>query len=129
MHALRRVTEWPVENVTAAVVRPGRELRQRSATSIHPYRLASISKPLAAWAALVAVEEGIVTLDESPRNIEVQDGCTLRHLLSHAGGYPFDGAVPIAPAWTTPDLLEHRFRARRVRGRRGSGHAVRAVRA
>ena len=127
MHALQLVTEWPVENVTAAVVRPGRELEAIGDLD-HPYRLASISKPIAAWAAIVAVEEGIVTLDESPRNVEVQDGCTLRHLLSHAGGFPFDGAVPIA-AWTTPDLLEHRFRARRVRGRRGSGHAVRAVRA
>ncbi len=63
----------------------------------HPYRLASISKPLTAWATLVAVEEGIVTLDDPPRGVEVQDGCTLRHLLSHAGGYPFDGAIPIAP--------------------------------
>ena len=96
MHALRRVSEWPVDNVTAAVVRPGHELEVLGDLD-HPYRLASISKPLAAWATLVAVEEGIVTLDDRPRFVEVQQGCTLRHLLSHAGGYPFEGTVPIAP--------------------------------
>jgi CubicO group peptidase (beta-lactamase class C family) len=55
-------------------------------------RLASISKPMATWAILVAVEEGIVALDQPVG----QPGCTLRHLLSHAGGYGFDGAEPVA---------------------------------
>jgi CubicO group peptidase (beta-lactamase class C family) len=60
-------------------------------------RLASISKPMAAWATLVAVEEGIVELDQPVG----QPGCTLRHLLAHAGGYPFDGPDPIARPETT----------------------------
>ena len=47
---------------------------------------------LTAWACLVAVEEGIVSLDQPVG----QPGCTLRHLLCHAGGYGFDGAEPIA---------------------------------
>ena len=47
---------------------------------------------MAAWAILVAVEEGIVTLDQPVG----QPGCTLRHLLAHAGGYPFEGEEPIA---------------------------------
>jgi CubicO group peptidase (beta-lactamase class C family) len=55
-------------------------------------RLASISKPMAAWATLVAVEEGIVELDQPVG----QPDCTLRHLLAHAGGYPFEGDDPIA---------------------------------
>ena len=42
--------------------------------------------------SLVAVEEGIVELDQPVG----QPGCTLRHLLAHAGGYPFDGDDPIA---------------------------------
>ena len=55
-------------------------------------RLASLSKQMAAWAILIAVEEGIVALDQA-----VDDrGATLRHLLAHAGGYPFDGDAPIA---------------------------------
>ena len=40
----------------------------------------------------MAIEEGIVTLD-LPIG---QPGCTLRHLLCHAGGYGFDGAEPIS---------------------------------
>jgi CubicO group peptidase (beta-lactamase class C family) len=106
VQALQRVSEWPVGNAAAAVIRPGREPAGQPMPAgqpievfgdvDRPYRLASISKPLAAWATLVAVEEGIVALDEVPRRVGVQDGCTLRHLLSHAGGYPFDGAVPIA---------------------------------
>jgi CubicO group peptidase (beta-lactamase class C family) len=43
------------------------------------------------WAALLACEEGIVHLDQP----EAQAGCTLRHLLAHAGGYGFDGEAPI----------------------------------
>jgi CubicO group peptidase (beta-lactamase class C family) len=84
-----------VDNVTAAVVRPGRA-PDVFGDADHVYRLASVTKPLTAWATLIAVEEGIVTLDDPPRGVDVQDGCTLRHLLSHAGGYPFDGAAPIA---------------------------------
>jgi CubicO group peptidase (beta-lactamase class C family) len=96
VRALQRVSDWPVDHVTAAVIRPGRP-PEIFGDPDHVYRLASISKPLAAWAALVAVEEGIVTLDDPPRGVEVQAGCTLRHLLSHAGGYAFDGTVPISP--------------------------------
>jgi CubicO group peptidase (beta-lactamase class C family) len=42
---------------------------------------------------LVAVEERTVALDDPVG----QEGCTLRHLLAHAGGYPFDGAEPVSP--------------------------------
>jgi CubicO group peptidase (beta-lactamase class C family) len=96
VQALHRVNEWPVDHASVAVVRPG-HAHEVFGFLDHPYRLASISKPLTAWATLVAVEEGIVTLDDPPRHIDVQDGCTLRHLLSHAGGYALDGATPIAP--------------------------------
>lgn len=51
------------------------------------YALASVTKPLTAWATLVAVEEGIVDLYRT-----VDDrGTTLRHLLAHASGLPFEG--------------------------------------
>ena len=49
--------------------------------------LASVSKPLAALGALIAVERGFVDLDE-PAGPE---GATVRHLLAHAAGYGFDG--------------------------------------
>lgn len=93
MEALRLVEQWPVANVSAAVVHgpAGAMLVEYHGDTHHRYRLASISKPLTAWATLVAVEEGIVTLDDPVG----QPGCTMRHLLSHAGGYGFDGAEPI----------------------------------
>ncbi|MFM7762316.1 MAG: serine hydrolase, partial [Acidimicrobiaceae bacterium] len=43
------------------------------------------------WATLIAVEDGSTSLDAQVG----QQDCTLAHLLSHAGGYSFDGAVPI----------------------------------
>jgi CubicO group peptidase (beta-lactamase class C family) len=51
-----------------------------------------VTKPCTALAVLVAAEEGIVDLDE-PAGPE---GSTVRHLLAHASGMPFDGMTPIA---------------------------------
>ena len=58
----------------------------------HSFRLASITKMLSSWAILIACEEGTLHLDQPV----AQEGCTLRHLLAHAGGYAFDGSEPIA---------------------------------
>ena len=91
MAALDLTAEWPVPHVSAAVLRGG-QLVATIGNVDRKQRLASISKPMAAWATLVAVEEGIVELDQPVG----QPGCTLRHLLAHAGGYPFDGDTPIA---------------------------------
>ena len=95
MEALRLVEQWPVDHVSAGVVGADGSVRTIGDGAFE-YRLASISKPLTAWAVLVAVEEGTVDLDAPPRHVAVQDGCTLRHLLAHAGGYAFDGPEPIA---------------------------------
>ncbi|MEO5898949.1 MAG: serine hydrolase domain-containing protein [Ilumatobacteraceae bacterium] len=91
MDALRLTASWPVANVAAACVLPD-GTTHTVGDDQHVFRLASISKTLTAWAALVAVEEGIVALDDPVG----QPGCTLRHLLAHAGGYAFDGEAPIA---------------------------------
>jgi CubicO group peptidase (beta-lactamase class C family) len=89
--ALDLTSGWEVPNVAAAVLRAGVTV-STAGDQRHRFRLASISKTITAWATLVAVEEGIIEL-ESPVG---QPGCTLRHLLAHAGGYPFEGAAPIA---------------------------------
>jgi CubicO group peptidase (beta-lactamase class C family) len=91
MEALRLTDRWPVPTVAAAVVLPDGTVHTHGATD-HRFRLASISKMLVGWAALVAVEEGTISLDQPVG----QEGCTLRHLLAHAGGYSFDGPAPIA---------------------------------
>ena len=91
MNALDLTTDWPVDHVSAAVLRGGSVVATIGDVE-RVQRLASISKPMTAWATMVAVEEGIVELDQPVG----QPGCTLRHLLAHAGGYPFDGPDPIA---------------------------------
>jgi CubicO group peptidase (beta-lactamase class C family) len=93
--ALAQIDNWPVPSAAAAVVsRDG--VQAAHGDVARPFRLASLTKLFTGWAALIAVEEGIVSL-ETPIG---QPGCTLRHLLAHAGGYPFDGADPIAPPAT-----------------------------
>lgn len=92
--ALSSIRAWPVEHVSAAVVVDGIAVASDGPTG-HRFRLASISKTIAAWAALIAVEEGVIGLD----TVIAPDvnSATLRHLLAHAGGYPFDGPDPIVP--------------------------------
>ncbi|MBK6439840.1 MAG: beta-lactamase family protein [Candidatus Microthrix sp.] len=60
------------------------------------YRLASVTKPLAAAATWLAIEEGTVSLDD-PAGPE---GSTLGHLLAHASGLPFEGRDAIAAPGT-----------------------------
>lgn len=91
MQALQLINTWPVDNVAAAVISQNGTVHTNGDQG-HQYRIASVAKTVTTWACLVAVEEGIVALDQPVG----QPGCTLRHLLSHAGGYPFDGAEPIA---------------------------------
>lgn len=85
MSAQDLLSQWPVDNVSAAVITPAGIAKTFGDTN-KTYALASVTKLLAAYAALVAVEEGAVELDE-PAGPE---GSTLRHLLAHAAGYEFD---------------------------------------
>ncbi len=57
-----------------------------------PLPLASVSKPLTAWAALIAVERELIDLDE-PAGPE---GSTVLNLLDHTSGLPFEGVQPQA---------------------------------
>jgi CubicO group peptidase (beta-lactamase class C family) len=58
--------------------------------------LASVTKPLAAYAVLVAVDHGRVGLDD---DVEVEgDTRTVRHLLAHAGGLPPAEGGPVTSA-------------------------------
>lgn len=81
---------WPVDNVATAVVASNGSVASSGDQQLR-FRIASVAKPITTWACLIATEEGIVGLDQPVG----QPGCTLRHLLAHAGGYPFDGGAPI----------------------------------
>lgn len=93
MSALTTIDDWPVPHVAAATIGADGAVVERRGDVERSFRLASLTKMMAAWAVLVAVEEGVVGLDDAIG----QPGCTLRHLLAHAGGYPFEGAEPVSP--------------------------------
>jgi CubicO group peptidase (beta-lactamase class C family) len=82
MGALDAIDDWPVRTVAAAVVGPSGVFAERGDTR-HRFALASVTKPLVARAAQVAVEEGVVELDTAAG----PPGSTVRHLLAHASGY------------------------------------------
>ena len=82
--ALATVEDWPVDNVSAAVVGPDGAVTTHGDRS-RVYRLASVTKPIVALAALLAVEEEAISLDD-PAGPE---GSTVRHLLAHASGLDF----------------------------------------
>lgn len=101
MDAFTLLGDWPVDHLAAAVVgRDGTVVRHGDTGRRFP--LASISKLLLGRAALVAVEEGIVTLDEPLGTVDGVDlsWCTLRHLLAHAAGFGFDTATRLAAPGT-----------------------------
>ncbi len=89
MDALRQVDGWGVENAAVAVLGPGGELGSRGDRT-RVYRIASVTKLMTALAALVAAEEGVIDLDEPAG----PPGSTIRHLLAHASGLPFEGHGP-----------------------------------
>jgi CubicO group peptidase (beta-lactamase class C family) len=81
---LTAIDDWPATTAAAAVVGAGGVLAARGPGD-ERFPLASLTKPLAALAALVAVEEDAVSLDD-PVLRDVIPGATLRHLMSHASG-------------------------------------------
>jgi CubicO group peptidase (beta-lactamase class C family) len=56
------------------------------------FRWASITKLLTAWTVLIAAERGFLSLDEPAG----PPGATVRHLLAHASGLPFEGERVLA---------------------------------
>ena len=91
VEALRQIEAWSAPHAAAAFVRPGNVVAEHGERD-HVFRWASVTKPATALATLVAVEEGSVDLDEEAG----PPGSTVRHLLAHASGLPFDQGLPIA---------------------------------
>ncbi|MFI5534966.1 serine hydrolase domain-containing protein [Nocardia sp. NPDC051900] len=85
MRSLEQIREWPVRHAAAAVVTAdGGAASEGDVQRVFP--LASVTKPLVAYAVLVAVEEGAVELDQPAG----PPGATVRHLLAHTSGLAFD---------------------------------------
>lgn len=81
MGVLDGIADWPVDTAAAVVV--GRDgVLAEHGDQRHRFRLASVTKPLVARAAQIAVEEGVVDLDTEAG----PPGSTVRHLLAHTSG-------------------------------------------
>ena len=94
MRSVEIVESWPVPHASVAVVSSAGEVLGTSGDLERVYRLASVTKLITSYAALVAVEEGVLGLDD-PAGPE---GSTVRHLLAHTAGYDFsERTVRAAP--------------------------------
>jgi CubicO group peptidase (beta-lactamase class C family) len=89
--ALHQIDGWEAPFAAAGVTRGDGVVATHGDTG-RAVRLASVSKPVAALATLIAAEEGVLDLDEQAG----PPGATVRHLLAHTSGLPFEGDVPIA---------------------------------
>ncbi|MFH5208289.1 serine hydrolase domain-containing protein [Antrihabitans spumae] len=85
MRSLEQLGRWPVDNAAAAVVTAD-GVQDTAGDVDRVYALASVTKPLVAYATLIAVEEGAFELDDPAGPA----GSTVRHLLAHASGLAFD---------------------------------------
>ncbi|MET0198598.1 MAG: serine hydrolase domain-containing protein [Rhodococcus fascians] len=84
MHSLDLIAGWPVDNASATVVSTA-GTREHYGDQNRIYELASVTKLLVAYAALVALEEEAISLD-LPAG---PTGSTVRHLLAHTSGLAF----------------------------------------
>ena len=89
MEALRQIDAWPVEHAAVGVAG---HVETAHGNDVRVFRWASVTKPATALAVLVALEEGLVDLDEPAG----PPGSTVRHLLAHASGVPPEQGAPIA---------------------------------
>jgi CubicO group peptidase (beta-lactamase class C family) len=105
VQALRQIDGWPVPLAAAGLVTSSGRVETHGPTDA-PFRLASVSKTVAALALLIAAEEGVVDLDEAAG----PPGSTVRHLLAHASGLPFEGTAPIAAPGTRRIYSNEGFR-------------------
>src|SRR5438094_5539490 len=88
---LAQVEAWPPQTVAVGVLLDG-EVVGAHGPRDRVFRWASVTKLATALAVLVAAEEGVLDLDQPAG----PPGSTIRYLLAHASGLPFEGTKPIA---------------------------------
>lgn len=95
---LAAVDDWPADTVAVGVTDAATTLATHGPVDqVLPF--ASVTKPLSAYAVLLAVQHGAVHLDEPLGERCPVPEATVRHLLSHAGGLPLErGGAPLQPA-------------------------------
>ena len=103
MPALDAIADWPVPTAAAAVVGPSGVLAEHGDTT-HRFALASVTKPLVARAAQVAVEEGVRRARHRRRSAGFDGAAPAGARL----GYSMHSAEVMSPAGQAPGLLQLR---------------------
>ena len=99
--ALPAMADFPFPTalvVTGAPAPDGGVLHESGAVD-EIFPLASVTKPIVAWSALVAVDRGLLDLD-APAGAPAPDGATIGHLLSHSSGIAADSDERLASPGT-----------------------------
>lgn len=124
--ALAAIDGWGAANTSAAVVGPSGVLATHGDAD-HPFAWASVTKLVTGLAVLTAVDDGSIDLDEPAG----PPGATIRHLLAHASGLPFEGETAISRPGATRIYSNPGFDALgdTVTGRDGAPDAATAIRA
>ncbi len=91
---LAQVDGWEPDTVAVGVTDAHTTLDHHG-PSDEVLALASLTKPLAAYATLIAARDGALHLDE-PAGPDGTEGITVRHLLAHSGGLPPDPDGPMS---------------------------------
>ena len=89
MAALDALADWPVTTAAGGWITT--DDSSTAGPVDRPFPLASVTKPLFAYAVLVAVEEGTLALDQPAG----PSGSTIAHLLAHASGLADDPDRPL----------------------------------
>jgi CubicO group peptidase (beta-lactamase class C family) len=92
---LGQVEGWPCANAAVALVSAD-GVEALHGDPARPFSWASVTKLATAVCALVAVEEELLALDEPAG----PPGSSVRHLLAHSSGLPFDGLEPLVAPGT-----------------------------
>jgi CubicO group peptidase (beta-lactamase class C family) len=88
---LATIDTWGAKNASAAVVGPD-GISASHGELDRSFRWASVTKLVTALAVLDALEDGVIDLDEPAGPPD----STVRHLLAHASGLPFEGDTVLA---------------------------------
>jgi CubicO group peptidase (beta-lactamase class C family) len=89
--ALAAIDGWGAQHAAAAVVGPDGVVASHGDVA-RSFRWASVTKLATALAILTALDDDSIALDAAVG----PPGSTVRHLLAHASGLPFEGEEPIA---------------------------------
>jgi CubicO group peptidase (beta-lactamase class C family) len=92
---LATIDTWGADHAAAVVIGPSGVLAGRGEAG-HRFRWASVTKLATAWCVLIAADRGLLDLDEAAG----PPGSTVRHLLAHASGLPFEGQATLAAPGT-----------------------------